>query len=357
MAIVHLSRYDSRSDFSLTKDIKMKISVIGAGAIGGFLAARFAQHGHEVSILVRGKNLQAVRANGLILQNTDGSSYAAQVHASDKIADLGKQDVVILAMKAHQVAAVAADIHHLVGEETVIITAQNGVPWWYFQKHGGIYDGKRIEAVDPDGSISAQLDNNRLIGTIVYPACDMPEPGVIRHIEGNKFTLGEIDGSDTPRVRMLADLFRKAGFKTPVTTDIRSEIWIKLWGNVCFNPISALTHATLVDICETPATRELAAKMMAEAQAIGEKLGVNFKVSIAQRIDGAANVGKHKTSMLQDIEAGRPIELEALVGSVIEMGRITSTPTPTIDAVYALTKLLSTTVQEQHGQLRISSTI
>lgn len=333
----------------------MKISVIGAGAIGGFLAARFAQHDHEVSILVRGKNLQAVQANGLILQNTDGTRYAAKVHASDKIADFGAQDIVILAMKAHQVAAVAAEIPLLLSDETVIITAQNGVPWWYFQKHGGPFEGARIEAVDPDGAVSRHLDINRIIGTIVYPACDMPEPGVIRHIEGNKFSLGEIDGSDTPRVRMLADVFRKAGFKTPVTTDIRSEIWIKLWGNVCFNPISALTHATLVDICESPPTRALATQMMREAQTIGEKLGVNFKVSIEQRIAGAANVGKHKTSMLQDIEAGRPIELEALVGSVIEMGKITSTPTPTINTVYALTLLLSNTVQQQHGQLRITS--
>ncbi len=332
----------------------MKISVIGAGAIGGFLAIKFAQQGHEVSVLIRGKNLLAVRENGLVLQNTDGTEHTVQVHASDKIADFGPQDIVIMAMKAHQVAAVAADISSLLGPDTVIVTAQNGVPWWYFQKHGGVFDGTRIEAVDPDGSVSKHLDIDRIVGSIVYPACDMPAPGVIRHIEGNKFTLGEIDGSDTPRVRMLADVFRKAGFKSPVSSDIRSEIWIKLWGNVCFNPISALSHATLVDLCEYAPTRTLAVRMMSEAQTIGEKLGVNFKVSIDQRIAGAAAVGKHKTSMLQDIEAGRPIELEALVGSVIEMGRITSTPTPTIDTVYALAALLAASIKQQQGLLKIT---
>ncbi|MFZ6638907.1 2-dehydropantoate 2-reductase [Undibacterium sp. TC4M20W] len=331
----------------------MKIAVVGAGAIGGYLAVKLAQAGHEVSVVIRGANLQAVRENGMKLIMDDGSEHVANIFASDRIADLPVQDVVILGMKAHQVAAVAADIPALLGPESIVVTAQNGVPWWYFQKHGGDYEGRRVEAVDPGGVVTAHIDINKVIGCIIYPACEIIAPGVIKHIEGNRFSLGEIDGSDTPRIRELADALRQAGFKTPISSDIRSEIWLKLWGNLSFNPISALTHATLVDICEFAPVRELVARMMREGQAIGEKLGVNFKVSIDKRIAGAAAVGKHKTSMLQDIEAGRPIELEALVGTVIEMGRITDTPTPNIEAVYALTALLARTVQEQNGKLRI----
>ncbi|MFZ6778610.1 2-dehydropantoate 2-reductase [Undibacterium sp. Ji83W] len=331
----------------------MKIAVVGAGAIGGYLAVKLAQAGHEVSVVIRGANLQAVRENGMKLIMDDGSEHVANIFATDRIADLPVQDVVILGMKAHQVAAVAADIPALLGPESIVVTAQNGVPWWYFQKHGGDYEGRRVEAVDPGGVVTAHIDVNKVIGCIIYPACEIIAPGVIKHIEGNRFSLGEIDGSDTPRIRELADALRQAGFKVPISSDIRSEIWLKLWGNLSFNPISALTHATLVDICEFPPVRELVARMMREGQVIGEKLGVNFKVSIDKRIAGAAAVGKHKTSMLQDIEAGRPIELEALVGTVIEMGRITDTPTPNIEAVYALTALLARTVQEQNGKLRI----
>ncbi len=331
----------------------MKICVVGAGAIGGYLAVKFARSGQDVSVVIRGANLQAVKANGMKLVMADGSEEVAQVNASDRIADLGVQDIVIMAMKAHQVAPVAADMAALMGPDTVIVTAQNGVPWWYFKKHGGQYDGMCVEAVDPGGFVSKHIDVNRVLGCIVYPACDMLAPGVIRHIEGNKFSLGELDGGDTERIRMVADVFRKAGFKTPISSDIRSEIWLKLWGNVTFNPISALSHATLVDICEFPPTRDLAARMMTEAQLVGEKLGVTFKVSMDKRIAGAAAVGKHKTSMLQDVESGRPIELNALVAAVIDMGKITNTPTPTIDAVYALTALLARSLQEHKGKLKI----
>jgi len=333
----------------------MKICVVGAGAIGGYLAVKLAQSGHDVSVVIRGANLEAVRKNGMKLVMEDGSAHIAAMAASDRIADLGVQDVVILGMKAHQVAPVAADLPALLGPESMIVTAQNGVPWWYFHKHGGPYEGRRVEAVDPGGAVSSHLGIDRIIGCIVYPACEMEAPGVIRHIEGNRFTLGEIDGADTPRIRLLADALRQAGFKAPIASDIRSEIWIKLWGNLSFNPISALTHATLVDICEFGPSRELAARMMQEAQQIGEKLGVKFKVSLDKRIAGAAAVGKHKTSMLQDIEAGRPIELDALVGTVLEMGQITETPTPNIEAVYALAALLAKTVKEQNGKLRITT--
>jgi len=332
-----------------------KICVVGAGAIGGYLAVKLAQMGHEVSVVIRGANLKAVRENGMKLVMEDGTQHVAKLHATDRIAYLPLQDIVILGMKAHQVAAVAAEIPNLLGPESIVVTAQNGVPWWYFHKHGGQYQGRRVEAVDPGGIVSSHIDVERVIGCIIYPACEIVAPGVIQHIEGNRFTLGELDGSSTPRIKALADILREAGFKAPIASDIRSEIWIKLWGNLSFNPISALTHATLVDICEFAPSRELVARMMREGQTIGEKLGVNFKVTLDKRIAGAAAVGKHKTSMLQDIEAGRPIELEALVGTVIEMGRITDTPTPNIEAVYALTALLARTVKEQGGKLRIQS--
>ena len=333
----------------------MKIAVIGAGAIGGYLAVKLAQMGHEVSVVIRGANLQAVRDHGMKLIMDDGSEHIAQVYATDRVADLPVQDIVILGMKAHQVAAVAADIPALLGPESIVVTAQNGVPWWYFHKHGGGFEGRRVEAVDPGGVVSTHIPVDRVIGSIVYPACEIIAPGVIQHIEGNRFSIGEIDGSDTPRIHMLADVLRQAGFKAPISSDLRSELWVKLWGNLSFNPISALSHATLVDICEFAPTRELVARMMREGQTIGEKLGVHFKVTLDRRIAGAAAVGKHKTSMLQDMEAGRPIELEALVGTVLEMGRITDTPTPNIEAVYALTALLARTVQEQNGKLRIQA--
>ncbi|MFC3377153.1 2-dehydropantoate 2-reductase [Rugamonas sp. CCM 8940] len=329
--------------------------MVGAGAIGGLLAVKLAQSGHELSVVVRGANLAAVREHGMVLRQQDGSESRALLRASDNIAELGPQDVVILAMKAHQLPPVAAQIPALLGPDTLIVTAQNGVPWWYFHKHGGPHEGQRVESVDPGGVVSAALDVGRVIGCIVYPACEMAAPGVVQHIEGNRFSLGELDGQSTPRIQALAEAMRAAGFKTPISADIRSELWVKLWGNLSFNPISALSHATLADICAFAPTRELAANMMREAQSVGERLGVTFKVSLERRIDGAAAVGQHKTSMLQDLESGRPIELAALVGSVLEMGRLTDTPTPTIAAVHALAALLARSVQERGGSLRIAS--
>ncbi len=331
----------------------MKICVVGAGAIGGYLAVRLAGIGEQVSVVIRGANLVAVRANGMKLINADGTEQVAQLAATDNMAELGVQDVVILGMKAHQVAPVVPQLASLVGPHTLVVTAQNGIPWWYFFKHGGPYEGTRIDAVDPGGVISDGLPVDRTLGCIIYPAAELDAPGVIRVIEGNRFPLGEIDGADTERVRALAAVFRNAGFKTPVLSDIRSEIWLKLWGNLSFNPISALTHATLEDICRFPATRALAADMMREAQAIGEKLGVPFKVSLEKRIAGAEAVGAHKTSMLQDVESGRVLELDALVKSVIELGRITNTPTPTIESVYALAALLAKTLADSKGRLSI----
>ena len=332
----------------------MKICVAGAGAIGGYLAVRLAGIGEEVSVVIRGANLLAVRTHGMTLVEADGSRKVARLAASDRMADLGVQDVVILGMKAHQVAPVVHDLMTLIGPHTLVVTAQNGIPWWYFHKHGGPYEGRRIEAVDPGGVISASLPVERTLGCIVYPAAELDAPGVVRVIEGNRFPLGETDGADSERVRTLAQRFRDAGFKTPILSDIRSEIWLKLWGNLSFNPISALTHATLQDICRFPATRELAAQMMREAQAIGEKLGVQFKVGLDKRIAGAEAVGAHKTSMLQDVEMGRVLELDALVKSVIELGRITELPTPAIEHVYALAALLARTLGDQRGRLKIA---
>ncbi len=333
----------------------MKLCVVGAGAIGGLLAVKLANVCEEVSVVVRGANLQAVRAHGMKLIMDDGTEHVARLRATDQMSELGVQDVVVLGMKAHQVAPVVPELGALIGPQTLVIAAQNGIPWWYFFKHGGPYEGRRIEAVDPGGVISASLPADRTIGCIVYPACKIESPGVIRHIEGNRFSLGEIDGASTERVRNLAELFRNAGFKTPVVSDIRSEIWLKLWGNLSFNPISALTHATLEDICRFPQTRALAAAMMTEAQAVGTKLGVSFKVSLEKRIAGAEAVGAHKTSMLQDVESGRVLELDALVRSVIELGRITETPTPTIENVYALAALLARTLTQHKGRLKITT--
>ena len=330
----------------------MRICVVGAGAIGGLLAVRLAAAGHQVSVIVRGTNLQAVRARGMKLL-IDGCEQVAQVAATDRLEEAGPQDVVILALKAHQVAVVAPQLRALMQPHTVLVTAQNGVPWWYFHGLPGPYEGRRLESVDPGGFIAQHVDAASIVGSIVYPAAELVEPGVIQHQEGNRFSIGEPDGSDSERVRQLSQLLREAGFKAPVSRDIRSEIWLKLWGNCTFNPISALSHATLVDICEYPPTRALAADMMREAQAIAEKLGVRFAVSLEKRIAGAAAVGKHKTSMLQDVELGRPIELQALLGSVIELAAITETPAPTLTAIHAVTGLLAATLQQQHGRLRI----
>jgi 2-dehydropantoate 2-reductase len=269
------------------------------------------------------------------------------------MAELGEQDLILIGLKAHQVAGVAPDIRRLCGSSTIVVTAQNGIPWWYFFKNGGPYQGATLESVDPGGVIARNIDVDRVLGSIIYPAAEIESPGIIRHVEGDRISLGEVDGSDTERLRNTVKLLRDAGFKVRVSSDLRSELWVKLWGNSTFNPISALTHATLVDICRFPPTRALAERMMREAQEIAEKLGVRFPVSLEKRIAGAEAVGKHKTSMLQDVETGRPLELDALVGSVLELGRLTETPTPNLTAVHACVALLAKTLQEANGRLRI----
>lgn len=333
----------------------MKICIVGAGAIGGMLGVKLSLSGHDVTLILRGANLAAVQQNGLALMEENGNNLLAQpIKATADIRQAGVQDLVILALKAHQVSAVAADLPALMHSATRVVTMQNGIPWWYFHKLPGNYTGMPVRAVDPDGLIAKHIPIDSVIGSVVYPASEVIRPGVIQVIEGNRFTLGEIDGTDTPSIRTISDAFKAAGFKAPVSTDIRSEIWLKVWGNLSFNPISALTHATLEDICLYPPTRALAASMMSEAQAIGEKLGVQFKVSLEKRIAGAQAVGQHKTSMLQDVEQGRALELQALVASVLELGQITQTPTPTIEAVYALASLLANNLQQHGARLKIS---
>jgi len=332
----------------------MKICVIGAGAIGGLLAIRLANAGNDVSVIARGPNLQAIQENGFELIEEDGHVSNTRMRAFETIGQAGQQDLVILGMKAHQVAAIVQELPALYHDQTMVLTAQNGIPWWYFFKHGGPYEGRTLESVDPEGIIAANLPIDRVIGTIVYPAAEMIRPGVLKHIEGNRFSVAEIDNQVTPRIELLSQTLKEAGFKAPVISDIRSELWTKLWGNLSLNPISALTHATLVDICEFAPSRDLVAKMMAEAQQVGEKLGIKFRVSLEKRIAGAQAVGAHKTSMLQDIEAGRAIEKDALIGSIIELGRVVELPTPHIDAVYACISLLAKTLASQHGQLKIS---
>jgi len=323
----------------------MKIAIIGAGAIGGYLGAKLASAGMRVTFLVRGANLQTIRERGFKLIAADGSEHVTRdVVATDDYRGAGVHDVVVLAMKAHQLGAVADQVPLLCGPHTVIVPMQNGIPYWYFHKLKGPYEGHVLQSVDPGGRIGRAIGADRVLGCVVYPASELVAPGVVRHIEGDRFPLGELDGSISQRAQRVSDAFQAAGFKAPLLPDIRSEIWLKLWGNLVFNPVSALTRATLEGIARFAPTRELAATMMSEAQQVAGKLGVTFRVSIERRIAGAEKVGAHKTSMLQDVEAGREPEIEALVGSVVELARLTDTPTPSIDAVYALTQLLGRSV-------------
>ncbi|CAA2137927.1 MULTISPECIES: ketopantoate reductase family protein [Methylobacterium] len=335
----------------------MSIAIVGAGAIGGFLGVRLANIGEDVTFIARGANLDAIRSNGMRLIEENGSEiHVKNLTATKSMEEAGVHDVVLLTVKAHQVGPIAADLHHLIGPDTIVVTMQNGIPWWYFSGgHGGELAGTHLETADPGRLIAEYLDPKHVIGSVVYPAAVLTEPGVVQVIEGHRFGLGELDGSMSPRVQALAQLLIKAGFRAPVTSDIRAEIWLKLWGNLSFNPISALSHATLVDICQFPETRALATDMMREAETIANKLGITFKLGIERRIAGAEKVGAHKTSMLQDVEAGRPIELEALVGSIIELGRLTDTPTPHIGTVYALMRLLSQSLERAQGRLSIAT--
>ncbi|MER9642285.1 2-dehydropantoate 2-reductase [Mesorhizobium sp. M0239] len=319
----------------------MKITIFGAGAIGGYLAAKLAMTGRtDLSIVARGAHLEAIKANGLRLIE-DGQETSVPVRAAAKAEELGVQDYVVLALKAHSLTTALDQIAPLLGDHTSVVTMQNGVPWWYFHGVGGPLEGTRLNAVDPGGAIWQQIGPDRVIGSVIYPAVEVDAPGLIRHIEGKRFSLGEPSGERSERVTLLAEEMVKAGLQVPVRDDIRGEIWVKLWGNLSFNPISALTGSTLAAIVADEGTRTLARTMMLEAQAIGESLGVRFPIAVDRRIKGAGDVGEHKTSMLQDLERGRPMEIDALVSAVQELGRLTDKPTPTIDAVLALVRRLA----------------
>lgn len=316
----------------------MKICIFGAGAIGGYMGVKLANAGADVSLVARGPHLAAMRENGLRLIEADGET-SVEVNASEDPSVLGPQDYVIVTLKAHSVPPVVAKMKPLIGENTTIVSGVNGVPWWYFHKTGDEYEGTRLSSVDPGDAQWNGFGPDRVLGCVVYPAAEVIEPGVIKHIEGNRFSLGEPDGSKSERAVALSKALSAAGLKAPVRPRLRDEIWVKLWGNLSFNPISALTHATLDVLCTEPGTRDVARQMMLEAQEIAEKLGVKFPIDVEKRIDGGAAVGAHRTSMLQDLDQGRPMEIDALVGSVQELGRITGTPTPAIDIVLALVQL------------------
>jgi len=334
----------------------MRVCIVGAGAIGGLMGAKLALSGEEVTVIDQGAHLEAIKENGLKLIWEDGTEYVAEVaKATDNLEEAGEQDLIILGLKAHYLDQVAKEISLITGPETMIVTVQNGIPWWYFHKHGGKFGGHPLDSLDPDRILTKNIDADKIIGCVVYPAAAVIEPGVIRHVEGDRFPIGELDGSESARVQTLKDTLENAGFRSRVLDDIRSEIWLKAWGNLSFNPISALTHATLVDICQFAETRKLAETMMTEAQAIAEKLGITFRHTIEKRIAGAEGVGAHKTSMLQDVESGRSLETEALIGAILELGNLTETPAPAIEAVYACVKLLNKVMVLEGAGVRVSA--
>ena len=313
----------------------MKVCIYGAGAIGGYIGVLMKLAGVDVSLIARGAHLQAIRENGLKLL-IGGEEKSARMVATADPKELGPQDYVIIALKAHQAWEVADQMRPLLGPNTAVVTAQNGLPWWYFHGFEGQYADRRIESVDPGERQWNAIGPQRVIGCTVYPAAEIDAPGVIRHVAGDKFGLGEPTRQVTERVQKLSTMFGEAGLKAPILPEIRNDIWLKLWGNLCFNPISALTHATLDVVATEPGTRELARHMMEEAERIARRIGVHFRVDIEKRINGAARVGPHRTSMLQDVDKGRPIELDALLTSVQELGRMAEVPTPHINAVLAL---------------------
>ena len=313
----------------------MRICIYGAGAIGGYLGAELASADLDVTLIARGPHLEAMKKNGLKLLIGD-EEKVTHPRCTDDPSEAGPQDFVVVTLKAPSAVAVAGQMAPLLGPDTAVVTASNGIPWWYFHNLEGPLRDYKLKSIDPDGRQWDLIGPERAIGCVVYPAAEISEPGVVRHISSNRFVLGEPGGEKTDRVQKLSEALISAGLKAPIRPQIRNEIWMKLWGNLCFNPLSALTQATLDVVATDPGTRQLAREMMMEAQAIGEKLGVSFSVDIERRIDGAVAVGAHKTSMLQDLELGRSMEIDALVTVVKEMGQLTEIPTPKIDIVLAL---------------------
>ena len=320
----------------------MKIAIAGAGAIGAYLGAKLLQADFDVYFIARGPHLEAMRANGLKIIDRGDQSFTVDVNVFSDSNEIGPVDFVFLTLKAHSLSSyVPSQLNPLLGPNTAVVTAQNGLPWWYFKKHGGEFDGKNIEKLDPGGKISQILDPSRIIGSVVYLATIIEQPGVIRFQEGDRFTLGELDGSDSIRVNSIADAVSAAGLRARVNKNIRQEIWVKLLGNLAFNPLSVITRATLYEMATHEGIVEIARSSMEEATKIANELGIRIPISIEKRIEGVRSVGHHKTSMLQDLESGRPIELEAMLGSVEELGKILNIKTPYISALYSCTDLLT----------------
>jgi 2-dehydropantoate 2-reductase len=317
----------------------MRFAVAGAGAIGAFVGAMLSRSGEDVTLIARGAHLRAMQERGVRVRGSLGE-FEVWPAATDDPASIGAVDVVLLTLKAHSLTEMAPRLAPLLGPDTSIVSAQNGIPWWYFYRHGGEWEGTQLETVDPGGVISRSIDPARVVGCVVYPSTIIVEPGIIEHIEGTRFAIGELDGSKSERCRRIADAFINAGLRCPIRADIRHDMWVKLMGSVAFNPISALTRATLVEIVKCPETRALAAGIMTEADAVAGRLGIDIGISIEQRLEGAEKVGHHKTSMLQDVEMGRPLELEAVVGAIMELGDKLGLSLPCTRAVYACVKLL-----------------
>ena len=324
---------------------KTRICIFGAGAIGGYLAAALHEAGAEVSLVARGPHLEAIRAEGLGLEK-DGTMIRYHLPASDRPADLGPQDYVILAIKAHTIAMIIDDLMPLLGPDTAVVPAVNGLPWWYFHKAqtGTVLDEQPLQSVDPGGRVWAEIGPERAIGCVVYPACEIAAPGLVRHLDGDRFTLGEPSMEQSERVKTLSSLMIAGGLKAPQKPRIRDEIWVKLWGNCSFNPVSALTGATLDAIGSDPESRALVHAIMTEVKTVGEAVGVRFSVPIEKRIDGAAAIIGHKPSTRQDIEAGRPLEIDPLVTAVLELAAGLGIETPTLAHVSALLKLQAETL-------------
>jgi ketopantoate reductase len=321
----------------------MRICIFGAGAIGGLIAARLASAGEDVTVIGRGAHFRAIAQNGITLHWQDGSASTARVKAVETAAEAGPQDLVVLAVKAHSLEGVAADAASLLGRETMVMTLQNGMPWWYFQRHGGPLEGTRLASLDPNGVLSTTFAPERIIGCAVFVAADVPRPGVVRHVGSNRLPIGEIDGRLSPRLGAVEAAFLKAGLQASAVANIRAEIWWKALSNLALNPISALTGATMIEVLRCPESRALVLRMMGEAREIAASLGVTFEQSLEQRLEMTASVGSHKTSMLQDLESGRKLEIDALTGAVLEMARLTATPAPSLEALHGLAKLLELT--------------
>lgn len=318
----------------------MRICILGCGAIGGLLAAHLAKTQVEVVVFDRNGQFLALRDRGLILQSADGTEQSTdKLTVVDSLKGCGSFDVVFLAVKAHEIGVLAADVEQVMGENTALVTLQNGIPWWYFQRHGGALDGHILQSTDPAGKLAGQISPDRILGCVAYPAAEVVEPGIIRHIEGIRFPIGELDGKISPRVQTISELLVSAGLKSPILEDIRSEIWLKAWGNLAFNPISALTHATMADIAIHPHSRDYTVQLMNEAQAVASELGIQFRVPLERRLRGAEQVGGHKTSMLQDLLARRPLELDAILGAVIEIANLVDISVPNLKGLYALCSL------------------